>query len=251
LVSKNAAITKTTMAKIATKTERLARIIDNLLKLVTNNKFMAPMVKTSVDVREMLQRVTSDHRPFATERKQELLLDVSPDLPRIEADQDKLEDALTNLVSNAIKFSPDGGTIRVAAQLGVSGDTLEILVEDSGAGIPQHDISNVFEPFFTGKDMMHHHSGTFEFGAKGIGLGLAIVRRFVELHGGMVRVRSLAREPGVGGVAGGGGGLSGTQFLIQLPLNRAPDVASPSLPKAPTPQPPPEHPDTPEHASGS
>ncbi len=68
----------------------------------------------------------------------------------------------------------------------------------------------MFEPFYTGSDILHHHSGTFEFGSKGIGLGLAIVRRFIELHGGVVRAHTLTRE----------GKVTGTQFQILLPLSR-------------------------------
>jgi signal transduction histidine kinase len=70
----------------------------------------------------------------------------------------------------------------------------------------------LFEPFYTGSDILHHHSGTFEFGSKGIGLGLAIVRRFIELHGGIVRAHAIVRE----------GRTAGTQFQILLPVGRDP-----------------------------
>ena len=119
-------------------------------------------------------------------RKQQLIVDVAQNLPTIEGDRDKLEDALTNLLSNAIRFSPDGASLRVAAHM-VVGDQLEILVEDAGPGISPDAASTLFEPFTTG-DIMHHQSGTIEYGTKGIGLGLAIVRRFVEIHGGKVSV---------------------------------------------------------------
>ncbi|MCL2640353.1 MAG: sensor histidine kinase [Phycisphaerales bacterium] len=240
LVSRNALATQATMAKISAKTQRLARIIDNLLKLVTNDQFMAPMNKTMVDVKELLLQVTSDHRPFVAERKQELVLDIAEGvgggLPLVEADRDKLEDALTNLLSNAIRFSPDGSVIRVAARHEAVGDMLEILVEDSGPGIPQKDIANIFEPFYTGADIMHHHSGELEFGAKGIGLGLAIVRRFIELHGGTVSAHMLNHD-----FAAGSSVPNGTQFQILLPLNREQEQTSS------VPIPPPEYPDTPEH----
>ncbi|HUO08227.1 MAG TPA: ATP-binding protein [Phycisphaerae bacterium] len=207
LAAKNAAATQAAMVKIAAKTQRLSRIIDNLLKLVNNDQFTTKLNKEPVDMRALLLQVTSDHRPFIQERKQQLTVEVAENLPSIEADRDKLEDALTNLVSNAIRFSPDGGTVRVAAHE-VTGDMLEILVEDSGPGIPAQDLANLFEPFYTGSDILQHHSGTFEFGSKGIGLGLAIVRRFIELHGGIVRAHAIVRE----------GKTAGTQFQILLPL---------------------------------
>ncbi|MCL2647831.1 MAG: ATP-binding protein [Phycisphaerales bacterium] len=236
---KNAAAMQTMLTTFSTKTHRLVRIIDNLLSLVTNDQFMAKMKKSSVDVRTLLFQVTSDHRPFIAERKQHLALDIAEGLPPIEADKDKLEDALTNLVSNAIRFSPDGSAIRVAAHE-ITGDMLEILVEDSGPGIPQADLDHVFEPFYTGSDILHHHTGTFEFGSKGLGLGLAIVRRFIELHGGIVRAHALKHDPVAGSSV-----PNGTQFQILLPLNRDPELTSPSSPPQ---APPPEYPDTPEHA---
>ena len=163
------------LTKIAAKTQRLSRIIDNLLKLVSNDQFTTRMIKQPVDMRALILQVTADHRPFIAERKLQLVVDVAENLPPLEGDRDKLEDALTNLISNAIRFSPDGSVIRVAAHE-VMGDMLEILVEDSGPGIPQEDLANLFEPFYTGSDILHHHSGTFEYGSKGLGLGLAIVR---------------------------------------------------------------------------
>jgi signal transduction histidine kinase len=228
LAQKNAAATQSALAKIAAKTQRLSRIIDNLLKLVTNDQFTTRMNKAPVDMRALLLQVTSDHRPFIAERKQQLVVDVAENLPPIDADRDKLEDALTNLLSNAIRFSPDGSTIRVAAHE-VVGDMLEILVEDSGPGIPAEDLANLFEPFYTGSDILHHHSGTFEFGSKGIGLGLAIVRRFIELHGGIVRAHTLSKPaPGAAPVPGV---PTGTQFQILLPLNK--DTDMPDTPPAP------------------
>jgi signal transduction histidine kinase len=209
LAQKNAAATQAAIAKISAKTQRLSRIIDNLLKLVNNDQFTTRLAKESVDIRALLLQVTSDQRPFITERKQQLTLDLAENLPSIDADRDKLEDALSNLVSNAIRFSPDGGSVRIAAHE-VVGDMLEILVEDSGPGIPQADLANLFEPFYTGSDILHHHSGTFEYGSKGIGLGLAIVRRFIELHGGIVRAHAMVRD----------GKTAGTQFQILLPLDR-------------------------------
>ena len=159
-----------------------------------------------VDIRSLLLQVTSDYRPFSLERRQQLIVDLAGNLASIEGDRDKLEDVFTNLLSNAIRFSPDGGVVKVTAHE-VVGDMLEVLIEDSGPGISKEDLTNLFEPFYVGSDIMHHHSGEYEFGSKGIGLGLAIVRRFVELHGGVVRAQTTGH---------------GTQFHILLPLNKEP-----------------------------
>jgi signal transduction histidine kinase len=103
--------------------------------------------------------------------------------------------------------------VRIAAHP-VVGSLLEILVEDSGPGIPADDLANLFEPFYTGLDVSRHTSGTTEFGTRGIGLGLAIVRRFTELHGGIVRAKTLTRD----------GKTVGTQFQILLPLTKPEDT---------------------------
>ncbi len=194
------------LGKIALKAQRLSRIIDNLLKLVNNDQFTTRMTKAPVDIRSLLLQVTSDYRPFSLERRQQLIVDLAGNLASIEGDRDKLEDVFTNLLSNAIRFSPDGGVVKVTAHE-VVGDMLEVLIEDSGPGISKEDLTNLFEPFYVGSDIMHHHSGEYEFGSKGIGLGLAIVRRFVELHGGVVRAQTTGH---------------GTQFHILLPLNKEP-----------------------------
>ena len=223
--SRNAASLASGLSKIAAKTQRLSRIIDNLLKLVNNDQFTTRLNKQPVDMRALILQVAADHRPFIQERRQQLLLEVSENLRPLDADPDKLEDAITNLLSNAIRFSPDGSIVRLAARE-VPGDMLEILVEDSGPGIPDVDLAHLFEPFYTGEDILHHHSGMFEFGSKGIGLGLAIVRRFIELHGGIVRASSVSRD----------GKASGTRFQILLPFGKPGDPAD-STAGAPSPQP--------------
>ena len=139
-------------------------------------------------------------------------------LPIFEGDRDKLEDALTNLLSNAIRFSPDGGTIRLSAHE-IIGDMIEILVEDSGPGIPAAELAGLFEPFSAGGDIMHHHTGEFEHGSKGLGLGLAIVRRFIELHGGIVKAHTIMKN----------GKPAGAQFqiLLQVKKTETPPAAKP------------------------
>ncbi len=198
----------TALGKIAIKTLRLAHIIDNLLKLVGNDQFTTRLSKAPVDLRALVLQVTADYRPFLAERKQKLVLDVAENIPALDGDRDKLEDVLNNLLSNAIRFSPDGGVVRVALHK-VVGDMVEILVEDSGPGIKEDELANLFEPFYTGTDILHHHSGEMEYGSKGLGLGLAVVRRFVELHGGVVRAHLISE-----------GSRTGTQFQILLPVTR-------------------------------
>ncbi len=115
--------------------------------------------------------------------------DVPADLPPIHVDRDKMRQALLNLVDNAVQAMPDGGDLTISAEL--AGNALRLRIRDTGEGIPHENLERIFEPLFTTK-------------AKGIGLGLAIVRMMVEAHGGQV---SIASELG-----------QGTTFTLQLPL---------------------------------
>ena len=94
---------------------------------------------------------------------------------------------MINLLGNAIKFTPDGGTVRVGLQEAPGNpEWIHVLVQDEGSGIHPAEQQYLFEPFFTGFDTLHHSSGEYQFGKRGIGLGLCLVKTFVELHGGRV-----------------------------------------------------------------
>jgi signal transduction histidine kinase len=102
------------------------------------------------------------------------------------ADERKVKQVLLNLLSNALKFTPEGGRIDVAAT--VTDNAIEISVSDTGVGIAAEDQAAVFEEF---RQVGRHYTNKQE----GTGLGLALTRRFVELHGGAIRLES---EPGKG-----------------------------------------------------
>ncbi|MGD8504859.1 MAG: response regulator [Syntrophobacterales bacterium] len=123
-----------------------------------------------------------------------LQLELGPDLPMIQADPRSMEEVLTNLLSNAINYSPDGGTVTVSALS--HGEYLEVRVSDTGIGIDQEEIPRIFDKFYRVK-----HPETRK--VVGSGLGLSIVKGIIEAHRGSVEVES---EPGVG-----------TTFRVLLP----------------------------------
>jgi signal transduction histidine kinase len=118
----------------------------------------------------------------------------APDTLAAEIDADKFERILDNLVSNALRFTPDDGIVRIDLE-SIEGE-LRLSVEDSGPGIPEAERETVFEPFQQLKDASRRHAG-------GAGLGLAIVRDFARLHGGDVEIRSSE--------------LGGARFTVRLP----------------------------------
>lgn len=123
--------------------------------------------------------------------------------PSVAADRIWLRRALSNLLCNAVRFTPDGGTITVTAA--VTPRALCITVSDTGIGIDPQLLDEVFEPFSAAAgDVQLHTSGHFEFGARGLGLGLAITKAIVDEHGGSIAVRS---QKG-----------TGSQFTVTLPL---------------------------------
>ena len=115
-----------------------------------------------------------------------LSLDADPGVGEIRADERKFKQILLNLLSNAVKFTPDGGKVVVRA-VSVDGG-IEVAVSDTGVGISAQDQLVVFDEF---KQVGRHYTNKHE----GTGLGLALTKRFVELHGGTLRLES---EPGVG-----------------------------------------------------
>jgi two-component system phosphate regulon sensor histidine kinase PhoR len=147
---------------------------------------------------EILAEVVELLRAKAQDQKISLVLSVPPILPAICADRRGMEEIFTNLVSNAINYSPDGGEVKISAQ--PCGQCLEVLVSDHGVGIAPEDVAKIFTKFYRAKDPKTRH-------IVGTGLGLAIVRAMVEAHHGSIEVESR-----VG---------AGTMFKVLLPIEPA------------------------------
>jgi hypothetical protein len=127
-------------------------------------------------------------------------MEVEKDLPSVYGDREKVEQILTNLIGNAIKFTPEGGKIVVSAKVwdGVK-NTIAVSIKDTGVGIPEDQVEKVFEKFHQVESPLHHS-------ASGTGLGLAITKGLVEAHQGQIWVES---ELG-----------KGTTFTFTLPLSK-------------------------------
>jgi signal transduction histidine kinase len=194
--------------RIQSAGKRLATTVERMLKLVRTDEMSHPLDLQATPLAPLVDEVVAEAGVFLQARGQSVVLDLDPALGEARIDRAKVGDVLMNLVVNAIKFTPDAGVIRVSARPD-GADAVRFEVADEGTGLDAGTTPYVFEPFFTGFDTMHHSSGEFEFGKRGIGLGLCLVKRFVELHGGTVEVMS---APG-----------SGSTFAFTLP--RDPEVA--------------------------
>jgi len=148
------------------------------------------------------------------ERKQTLTVEGLRNLPPITADSKRLRQVFSHLIQNAIKYTPDGGQIRVTGRL-LNGkvtpqdQTIEVVVADTGIGIAPDDWERIFEKFYRVGDVMSHSTGKTKFKGAGPGLGLTIARGIVEAHGGRVWVESPGHDEGV---------CPGSEFHVILPV---------------------------------
>jgi heavy metal sensor kinase len=165
--------------------DRLARLVENLLLLTRAEAGRIPLSRATVDLRELVAGVSDGLKVLAEEKNQELIVELSGPVA-VHCDATVLRQGITNLLHNAIKYTPPRGVIRVAATSNASGDAV-IEVQDSGPGIPAGDQQRVFERFYRVDQARSRDTG-------GTGLGLAIARWTVEASGGRIELESMAGQ---------------------------------------------------------
>jgi PAS domain S-box-containing protein len=173
----------------------MQHLVDDLLdaaKLETGQLHLDPQ---PISATRMIREVVDAQRPAAAAKSVTVTVGTPRHLP-VQADPVRLRQVLDNLVANAIKYTPDGGAVRVEAGAGPRPETTAVTVSDNGIGIPEEQYAQLFERFFRASNAVQH-------GIKGTGLGLAITKAIVEAHGG-----SIAARPAPGG---------GTSFTVVLP----------------------------------
>jgi len=177
--------------RINAAARRLAKTVQRMFKLVENKEFGQTLDLEPVEFEPLVREAIEELTPYLEAREQRVEVEIEAQFGSIDADSSKIMDILINLLANAIKFTPDRGTIRVQAQsLEGNPGWVRVAIKDEGAGVHPSEQQHLFEPFFTGFDTLHHSSGEYQFGKRGIGLGLCLVKTFVELHGGRVEVQS-------------------------------------------------------------
>lgn len=168
---------------IQSSADRLGRLIDNMLNISRIESGTVRINKEPVAISMVVKDALDVMRPQAEEKGIALTDELTPVMYRVEADRDMLYQAVLNLISNAIKYTPDGGTVQVRMTPHEERHTIAIAVRDSGAGIPKDAMPHMFEKFFrveANKKL-----------AKGTGLGLNLVKHIVEtVHAGKVSVTS-------------------------------------------------------------
>jgi two-component system phosphate regulon sensor histidine kinase PhoR len=189
-------------AILAKHSQRLNALLEDLLTLARlESRHEKPQVQRIV-VDSFLQAVADDWESKITRKKLNLTLDIAVGLPPFYADPLRLEQVLSNLLENAVKYTESGGKIHLRALL--SGEQLEFRVEDTGLGIPPSDLPHIFERFYRADKARTREQG-------GTGLGLSIVKHIAQSHGGSVTAES---KYGVG-----------TTIIVRLPFGQEPDEA--------------------------
>ncbi len=173
------------LATLSRESDRLANLIEDLLSLSRLDVDAAPLSARPVDINDLLDSLAKDRASLASERQLKLELEIDPDLPMIAGDERLLGQVFTNLLTNAMNYTPTGGHIFLRSRVHHEGQRGWVIaeVEDSGLGIPKEEQTEIFKRFFRG-------SASRETGAPGTGLGLAICSNIAERHGGHIHLYS-------------------------------------------------------------
>jgi signal transduction histidine kinase len=187
------------LATVRRNAELQAKLIDDLLDMSRLTSGTLRLEMDRVDLGQLLETTLRELQPAADRKGVTLVAAVSPDLRAVAGDDRRLQQVLWNLLHNAVKFTPPGG--RVVADIRMVDGCVEIVVQDNGRGISPAFLPHVFDRF-------RQEHGISTSGTAGLGLGLAITRQLVELHGGTIRAWS----------AGTG---TGATFVVRVPAASA------------------------------
>lgn len=227
-------LTETTLEmiqNIAGAASRLDGIIKDMIDVSMIDQKQLELKLDTVNINTLIETTIKELRFFFALRKQEITTQLDPSLPLIRGDQSRLMQLLSNILGNAIKFTPDNGKISVSTtlkQIMRSKQTssfnniwslnigkenhsyVEIIISDTGIGIDTDDQLRIFDKFYEVGNIEEHSSGKVAFKSRGAGLGLSIAKGVVEMHGGELWVESPGYDPDT---------CPGSTFFILLPLN--------------------------------
>ena len=181
---------------ISSEIDRMTDIVNDLLALVKNDPNESKLKVTAIDANKMLRDIVKRLSPLAKDKDIELSFQASKDVI-LKGDEVKLSLAVSNLVDNGIKYTPEGGHVKVL--LDADNKDCFITVQDSGIGISEEEQSKVFDRFYRVDKTRDRETG-------GTGLGLAITHSVIMLHNGSVKIISGENE--------------GATFIVRLPLER-------------------------------
>jgi signal transduction histidine kinase len=183
-------------SKVVGSALQLRRIIEDLTNLRYLQQNESELMRETVTLDALIDEILPDVRAVADAKNQRLMLKITPGI-RLHVDSIRMNMALTNILMNAVRFTPEGGEIEVRGDLAPKRQAL-LMVRDNGIGIAPEDIGRIFDKFYQVEDHMTRHHG-------GLGIGLSLAKALVEAHGGRISAESAGLN-------------KGSTFTITLPL---------------------------------
>lgn len=203
---------------------RLHEIVNSMLEITKIDNRALELYPEPLAVPSLIQYVTREYAEALDERSLDLTIETMPKLPPIEADPEALPKVFHHLIGNAIKYTPDGGTITISGQPvtndseGITAEGIEIIISDTGVGIDPEFHDLIFTKFYQTGELALHSTSKSKFMGAGPGLGLAIARGIVEAHRGKLWVESTGFDLEA---------CPGSRFHLFLPLRHPKPKRSP------------------------
>ena len=220
------------LQNISNASIRLNGIIKDMIDVSMIDRKQLSLKLEPIDINQLVESAVQEHRIFFAMRKQNLHLELTHDIPTISGDRVRLMQLLANLISNAIKFTPDSGSITITTTvqnlmrnkqpavlenhptvMSIGKEPhrfVQIAIKDTGIGIDKEDQLRILDKFYEAGNIEEHSTGKVAFKSRGTGLGLSIAKGVAEMHGGEIWVESPGHDPEK---------FPGSTFLILLPLD--------------------------------
>jgi signal transduction histidine kinase len=195
------------LQRIADASKRLQQVFEEVRNVSLIDTKRLNLAEDPVSLDSLIHNVVDNLQGFGPHRELDFHFDGLENLPKIKGDAQRLHQAFWNIISNAMKYTPDGGQIFVTGQQ--IENTVQIIVEDTGVGIPPEKLGQIFNRFYVLEDTSLHRSSKTAFKGGGLGLGLTVAQGIIEAHGGKIWVESEGYDEEE---------LPGSTFHVLLPL---------------------------------
>jgi signal transduction histidine kinase len=195
------------LQRVADSVHRLNQVFDEIRNVSLIDADRLNLAREPVVLEPLIQSVVGNLRDTGPSRDLEFEFEGLANLPVIEGDGQRLHQALWNIVSNAMKYTPDGGRIRIAGNQ--IEDMVHVSIHDTGVGIPPEETEHIFDRFYVLGDTQLHHTSKTALKGGGLGLGLTVTRGIIEAHGGRIWAESEGHDEKK---------LPGSTFHVLLPL---------------------------------